>query len=457
MRKAGRPPGAKNKAKKFNAHYLLSQLTASLGPSTFAQDRAGNLFQYSAGAYRELADESGFPIPQVQWFLVRAKKWFTAHGASAHWRDEYVSWLINDMRAQALSLWPEPPHDRINVRNGILDLRGILDGTMIAPTLLAHGPHWLSRVQLPIDYDPSATCPAWDLLKKTSLPEDAPEILEEICAWLMTPINPGEKALVLLGAGGEGKSVIQTAIKAFIGDANITHTSLAQLSENRFSLVRLEGKLVCSAGDLRGSIIENDEIFKMIVGHDALQAEVKYGAQYDFKPFCKLIFNANSMPQSSAGGHSWYRRWLTLPIAARWHVDGAPKEAFHSVVARLRAPSELSGLLNRALSHLHRVAQVGPRESAAMEAMLREEQAATDPTRRWIRQSLEPTEGGQLAKSDIYDAYAASLATKGVTPVLKAIFFRTLYEEIPEATSMRKNGNGGEDSRYLRNIAFRSR
>jgi putative DNA primase/helicase len=393
------------------------------------------------GRYAPLCDRDGNLTTETHWFLQQAKASFNAIGQGHEWRPAFTEWLIEDMKSKVSYLWPKPPLTQISVLNGILDLAPTFQG--LPPTITPHTtpPSWRSCIQLPIIFDPEATCPNWDLLKKTSLPEDAPDILEQICSWVMTPTDPTERALVLLGAGGEGKSVILNAITRFIGLDNVSHVSLKQLTDNQFGLSRVHNKLVNICGDLSSEAIRNDGVFKSLTGHDPMQAERKHKDPFEFFPFCKLLFSANHLPASRAGGHAWWRRWIVLPIANRWEKTTG-QEAFHTITDRLTSPRELSGVLNRAIKHYPTIATQGPVESPSMRQFIQEESEAADPTRAWIRQNLMASEDNSLHKDDIYDRYQLHCTNRQVSPGLREVFFRKVYAMFPGCKPQQLTHNG---------------
>jgi putative DNA primase/helicase len=86
--------------------------------------------------------------------------------------------------------------------------------------LAQHSPEFLSPIQLPMNFDPSARCPNWDDFVATTFPLDAEAIAWEVPAWLMTPETSIQKAILLTGDGSNGKSVYLAAPLAFIGRKN---------------------------------------------------------------------------------------------------------------------------------------------------------------------------------------------------------------------------------------------
>jgi phage/plasmid-associated DNA primase len=98
----------------------------------------------------------------------------------------------------APELWHRPPDDRVNLSNGIL----MLGSRELTP----HTHEYLSPVRIPVTYAPAATCPAIERFVRQVFPADAIEAAYQIPALLMTPLTSHQCAILLLGAGGNGKS-----------------------------------------------------------------------------------------------------------------------------------------------------------------------------------------------------------------------------------------------------------
>lgn len=95
-------------------------------------------------------------------------------------------------------------------------------------------------------------------------------------------------------------------------------------------------------------------MFKAITGCDRITAEIKYRDSFEFTPFARLLFSTNRLPSSNDASQAFFDRWLVIPLANQFrHTRGEiPRRILE---ARLCAPNELSGALNKALDGLERV------------------------------------------------------------------------------------------------------
>src|SRR5439155_26952992 len=173
----------------------------------------------------------------------------------------------------------------------------------------------------------------------------------EIVAHLMQSDTSIQKAVLLLGEGGNGKSTYLAALTAFLGKDNVSGLSLHCLESDRFAVGRLLGKLANIAADLPSEHLAGTDVFKQLTGGDMVTGEFKYRDSFDFVPFARLIFSANHPPRSADGSAAFFDRWVVLPFE-RLFRDTAAEIPRPVLDAFLAEPRELSGVLNRALDVL---------------------------------------------------------------------------------------------------------
>src|SRR5579864_3861141 len=80
----------------------------------------------------------------------------------------------------------------------------------------------------------------------------------------------------------------------------------------------------------------------------ALPRRSSTATRFEFTPFARLVFSANRLTGSDDASQAFFDRWLIVPFPNRFRQTRweAPR---HVLQARLCAPSELSGALNKAL------------------------------------------------------------------------------------------------------------
>ena len=249
--------------------------------------------------------------------------------------------------------------------------------------LLPHDPKFLSVVQLPVTYDPAATGPNIESFVNSTFPPDAQSLAWESAGVLMVPITWLQKAILLLGEGANGKSTWLALLTRFLGRHNVAAIPLHKLEADKFSVSRLVGKLANICADLPSEHLAGTSTFKALTGGDTLTAEYKFKDSFDLEPFARLVFSANHPPRSGDGSSAFFRRWVVVPFDRTFApTDQIPR---HELDARLQAPAELSGLLNKGAAGVATGAgRRGFSESASTQAAWRDFQATTDPLAVWL-------------------------------------------------------------------------
>ena len=420
-----RAPGRPRKSAAAGAGTVLSEdqlkaLTVTLADAitddtAFAQDGGGKLYRYDGGTYRP--DGETFLRQQVKTLLL---DWHLP----GLWTIERVRGVVEYVRVDAPLLWETPPLDRICVRNGLIDVSGDV------PVLLDHTPDFLSAVQLPVVYDPAATCPAWEQFVSEVFPADATAVPWEVAAWLMVPDRSLQKAVLLMGEGSNGKSVFLAALTAFLGRSNTAAVSLHKLEQDRFAVSRLVGKLADIVPDLPTAHLASTSTFKTVTGGDAVQAEYKFRDAFEFSPFARLVFSANAYPRAPDASRAFFRRWLVVPFE-RTFTPGTDALPRRDLDALLAAPGELSGLLNKALAALPRVLDRGFTDAKSLGDALAEFQSVTDPLTVWLTQNTYVAPEASIAKSILIQAYNNDGRASGRPGETANAFARALKRHYP--------------------------
>jgi P4 family phage/plasmid primase-like protien len=396
---------------------------AILEDDRFAQDVGGKLYRFSGGAYRQHAE---------RYIRRRVKEILEDQGASDKWSSHRANEVVEYLRADAPELWERPPLDEVNVLNGILNVE--------TKRLREHDPAFMSPVQIPVEYDPAARCPAWEQFVSETFPEDAQELAFELPADLITPRRSVQKSILLIGEGSNGKSTYLRALTGFVGSPNTAGVSLHKLESDRFATARLIGKLANICPDLPSTHLTETSAFKAITGGDDLGAEYKYREAFEFRPYCRLVFSANHVPRSGDASHAFFRRWLVVPFERTFEPDEQiPREQLD---AKLSDPQELSGVLNRALEALPRLRREGFTESASMREAWEEFRAMTDPVSVWLAQNTVEAAEAFVPKDTLAKAYNEFCDKVGRPGMNKKGFGRAVKRAFPHIEEGQKSVSG---------------
>ena len=101
------------------------------------------------------------------------------------------------------------------------------------------------------DYDPAAKAPVWEHFIEDVTDEEPrrQEILQFIAGYVLFPDCRHQKVFILVGSGGNGKSVYLEIIQKLFGDSNVTHVEPTGLAQE-FQRIRLKDSLLNIGSDI---------------------------------------------------------------------------------------------------------------------------------------------------------------------------------------------------------------
>jgi P4 family phage/plasmid primase-like protien len=336
--------------------------------------------------------------------------------------EEVVAWFHADLESKSRI----PDGHFLNVRNGLLEWR--------KGELHDHTPDHFSVNQLPVAWDSEPTCPKTDRFLTQVLPEDAIDFIWEILGYALYPGNPMRKAVLLLGPGANGKSVLLGVTRRLLGKENVSSVPLQSLSDNRFASALLQGRLANICGDLDAHAVKRTDTFKMITGGDAIIGEHKYGQLFDFECDALPLFSANEPPISSDQSEGWFDRWLVVPMEKRIPRNKQDK----GLLGRLTAPDELEGVLVRAVEGLQRLMErdyFEPPESVG--AAGDRYRVRLDSVRAFIDEECEFDPDAWTKRTRLYGMYKLSCELTGRFPLGAANFYDRLRNSYGEKVGER--------------------
>ena len=202
-----------------------------------------------------------------------------------------------------------PEADRIHLANGTLKLDGSF--TEGRPNIV--------RSRLPVAYRPDAPAPVrWlSFLDGLLYAEDIPT-LQEFLGYCLLPTTKGQKMLMLIGKGGEGKSRIGLVMRSLLGDSMNT-TSIQKVESNRFSRADLENKLLMVDDDMDMSALPKTNYIKSIVTSECKMDMERKGVQsYQSQLYVRfLCFGNGALTALHDKSDGFFRRQIVLTTKDR--------------------------------------------------------------------------------------------------------------------------------------------
>lgn len=336
--------------------------------------------------------------------------------------NESLAWIKNTVQ-EVSPMEVVDTGDWLNVKNGLLNLK--------TGEFRSHTPDWMTTIQLPVEYDPDADCPAIKRFFSRVLPEDCIPLIEEMIGYCLIPSMQYEKAFFLHGEGENGKGTTIAVITAMLGDENVSSVSLQELAENRFAIARLFGKMMNAHADIPPKYIENSGPFKELVSGDLIFAEEKFKPGFQFRNRAKLIFSMNEIPATNDTTYGFFRRQAIIPFPNR----------FNNRQLRAQLFRELPGLLNVAIKGLRRLEEQGGfSEPESVQAAQEDYRGRIDSAYRFLTECCQPAKGEMVGKQDLYSAYKlACVQDWGLKPISQAKFNKRVQTVYPGVTEYRSS------------------
>ena len=234
----------------------------------------------------------------------------------------------------------------INFNNGILHIA--------SRTLTPHSAEKGFKYVLPYDYNPQAKCPTFDkFMNDITLNDvDLQKIILEFMAYAISGFDPhwGQKALIMVGIGSNGKSTLIQAMQDLVGPQSYTTVSLSHMA-NENMRETLVNKLFNISEEEKYDALRDSSEFKNLVTGGNTMVKRMYHQPYTTKIMAKLIIGCNEVPPTNDHTQGTYRRLLIVPLRAVFNKENGNLDL--DMKSKLR--SEMSGIYNRILEGYERL------------------------------------------------------------------------------------------------------
>jgi putative DNA primase/helicase len=311
-----------------------------------------------------------------------------------------------------------------------MNLICLLNGTLDTRTgeLIPHSPDHNLRSQINCVWDVSATCLRWvRFLDEIFVndPDKAEKIrlVQEWMGYCLTPDNSQHKFLWMVGAGGNGKSVILHILTLLVGRRNVSDAHIERLGD-KFVRAELEGKLVNISAEMSAEATIADGYLKSIVSGDQIEAERKFRDSFSFRPYVRLIGSTNHLPRLLDLSDGFFRRAIVLKFNRQFRDDERDPKLADKLMA------EMPGILAWCVQGLKNLRERGrfemPRSSVEALLQYRKE---SDTERMFFDECLllDPS-GYGMSPNEIYAGYVTWCKASGYRAKSKINFGKRLSE-----------------------------
>lgn len=319
---------------------LADKFIASVDPVIYVTD-AGWL-QYGAGVYNTLDMDELHSI--VHSHLLANIGHMKAGDVDKGQRTRFIGFLQAERGVYI------GRSDKLNPNRWLLNLRNTMYEIRTGETR-CHSPNYMSTVQLPFNYDPTAQCPRFLQFLDEVLPNE-PEthlFLQEYVGSCLVPETKYQVFLILLGTGGNGKSVLVEVLKNLVGPANCSFLSLSELSA-KHRIHMLKDKLLNIGTENENRVIRDTSTLKKLVsGDEDVIGERKFKDPSSFLPTCKFIFSSNHMFKFADTTEGLRRRLRAIQFNQSFKDEKRDLELTDKLLL------ELPGILNWAVEGYQRL------------------------------------------------------------------------------------------------------
>ncbi len=269
----------------------------------------------------------------------------------------------------------------------------------------------LSTWQLPVAYEPEATCPTFRRFLTEVLPGDMLEEVDGVAGWqedlgyLLLPGNPLHVAFLFRGDGRNGKGVLMDVMRALVGPEAVSSLSLEDMVSDRarFRLAGLVGSALNLCGELDPKFLTSTAAFKGLTGGDVVQVERKNRDSFDYRPWATPVFSANDDFASVDCSTAYFERWQV-----RSFPRVIPAERRDPKLAARITATELPGIAAAAIVGLRSLMTRGHfREVESAARQKRQFQRHSDHVARFIEERIIADPAQSTQRPALYQSYRA--------------------------------------------------
>lgn len=214
-----------------------------------------------------------------------------------------VKQITEVMKLEAHSEELPIQQDRLHVRNGTY----YLDGGFTPEKQFC-----LNR--LPVSYNTNAILPnRWLQFLSELLEEEDIPTLQEYMGYSLLPTTKGQKMMLIIGKGGEGKSRIGLVMRSLLG-INMNSCSIQKIETSKFARADLENKLLMIDDDMKMEALPQTNYIKSIVTlEDKIDLERKSKQSVQGVLYVRfLCFGNGNLSSLYDRSYGFFRRQIVL-------------------------------------------------------------------------------------------------------------------------------------------------
>lgn len=284
---------------------------------------------------------------------------------------------------------------RFSLQNGTIDLTDINNIKFNEDTWFKESGN---NFVLPFNFNPTADCPKYKETLNETFDDNSGlvDIISEMLGYIFYPNNSRfNKAFLLLGDAGCGKSTISKVITKLVPTSAVSALSLNEIKG--FNIAQLNGKLLNYCAEQEKNSEIDDAAFKKLVSGEPINAEKKYKDGFTFYNKAKLIMASNHIPKTSDKSAGIVDRLIIIPFNRRFRGTDIENKDLDAIF-----DSELAGIFNFAIKGLKRLITNNKfTEVEAINDEIERFEEINDKSYEFCKYFLEYKEGAVTKTSDI--------------------------------------------------------
>jgi len=327
---------------------------------------------------------------------------------------------IQDFTSKNRSIFESTDVKYIPLLNGVYDSK--------EKVLLPHSPDYHFKYQIPITYNKDSVCPKINAFFDQIFTEVQRATMEEWLGYCFYRNYMFKKAVIMVGEGDTGKTTFLELLSSLVGYDNKSGISLHRISGDKFAAAQLYEKHVNIYDELSDEDVHDTANFKIATGGGSIMGEYKFGDQFSFKNFSKLLFACNRIPDvKNMSDEAYFNRWMVI------HMEKTIPVKVSNFINTLTTKEELSGLFNLAMIGLERLLTNDgfSYKYSGIDTKL-EMMRSSSSLAMFVTDKLYKDIGSEVSKEKLYDAYLtyceeASLPPETIIMVGKKLMFLATY------------------------------
>ncbi len=278
--------------------------------------------------------------------------------------------------------------------------------------------------------------PNIDALFSSWVDEEHKDELYELLSFCIVPSYFIHRLFCIIGSGSNGKSTFQKILDKFIGEENITSSSLNLLLKERFEGSKLYKKLVCLIGETNFNLISNTDFLKKVTGEDMVRCEFKGKDGFDFRNYAKIVMATNSIPPTADKTDGFYRRWKIIDFHHKFKIE---KDVFSEIT-----DEEFENLALKCLNIAKRLwnERIFTNDGTFEERKQRYEEKS-NPLMKFIKENYERNIQNETLFSEFFEEFMIYLEDRGFRTLSAIAVSKQLKNEgfdIKTISKEEKNG-----------------